>query len=211
MNEHTPFDDLKAESSRQGRDPKTRSVLVGLLILWLVTLAALLGVTWRAYFQEKEESRTLAQQISMACLEGDFGPDFSVEDEEALCSNAERVIENDPELQEDEIQEAERQESEIQEREVQDPEFQDPELKDDELQESEIQDSEVDDPEIQDDEIQNEEIQDPEINDPDPNDQIRSGSCTFDGTGTIVLVFETTSGPVTTTCTGTGTPPGRRN
>lgn len=173
MNDHSPIEDLKVEASRRGKDPKTRTLLIFLLVLWLVTFVALLGVAWRAYFKEKDESQTLAQQIHLACNSGIFGSDFSFEDREALCNNAEKVIRNDPELQDEEIQEAENQEPEIQEREVQDPELADAERQDAEEQEAEFQDeelqeSEINDPETQEAEIQDEEVQDPEVDDPDP-------------------------------------------
>lgn len=227
MNDKTkpPLDDLAQQSARKGKDAGTRRVLIFLLVLWLLTLIVLIGVSWNAYRAAKDRAQTLAQQITFACETGDLGPGISVEDEEALCDNAEKVIQNDPELQENEIQEGERQEPELQEDEFQeserqeaerqqderqDSERQDEETQDEEVQESETQDDEIQDAEIQEEEIQEEEVQDPEKDDPDPNDDIRSGSCTFDGVGTITFTFETTSGPVTFQCTGTSTPPGQQ-
>lgn len=178
-----PIEELKTQSAERAKDPKTRTILIVLLVLWLVTLAALVGVAWRAYFTEKSKVQTLAQHIAMACETGDFGSDFSDEDQAALCGNAEKVLKNQGEIQESEIQEPEIQNSEIQDPEIQDPERQDPERQDDEIQEPEIADDEVqdeeindpdpDDPEKQDEEIQEPEeqeaeIQDPEIDDPDP-------------------------------------------
>lgn len=214
MSEDLTLEDLKQESSERGKDPKTRYLLIILLTLWLVTLSALVGIAWGAYFGEKEKTLTLAEQIAFACANGNFGPGISPEDEKALCENAQEVIEeNDPELQENEIQEAEIQDPEIQDPEIQDPEIQDPENQqpenqDTETQDPEEQDGEIQDPEIQDEEIQNpeiqdEETQDPEIDDPDPNDQIEAGSCTFDGSGTITFTFQTSSGPISFECTGT--------
>lgn len=183
-----PIEELKIQSAEGAKDPKTRMILIVLLVLWLVTLAVLVGVAWRAYFAEKSKIQSLAQHITMACETGDFGSDFSDEDQAALCGNAEKVLKNqgeiqDEEIQESEIQEPEIQNSEIQDAERQDSERQDPELQDDEIQEPEVADGEVqdeevndpdpDDPEKQDEEIQDpeeqeNEIQDPEIDDPDP-------------------------------------------
>lgn len=162
------FDDLKAESAAVGKDSKTRRILLILLALWLVTLAALIGVGWRAYFNERGKTETLAQQIDLACVNDDFGEGFSKEDQAALCDNAKKVLKAKGDIQEGEVQEPEIQDPEIQDPERQDPENQNDELQDAELQESENQEPEVDDPEIQDDEIQDDEIQDPEIDDPDP-------------------------------------------
>lgn len=218
MSEFTNLDDLKKAASKRGKDPKTRRWLYGLVALWLVTLLALLGVTWNAYFTERGKTQSLAQQIAFACQNGTLGPGISPEDEKSLCDNAEKVVNGSGEIQDDEVQESEIQESEVQESENQDPERQEPERQDPEAQadetqdaetqEDEVQDEETQDPEIQDEETQDPEIQDPEIDDPDPNDQIEAGSCTFDGTGTIEFTFETSSGPVTFQCTGTATPPG---
>lgn len=222
MSEPTHLDDMQKEPAQQGKDSPTRVILIILLVLWLITFAALLGVSWKAYFSEKETSQTLAQQIAFACKNGTFGPGISDEDVKAMCENAEAVTQDEGEVQDGEIQESENQDPEIQDPEIQDPENQDPEnqnqenqqdenqqdeVQDSEDQESENQDPENQDPEIQDDEnqdpeVQDEEIQNPEIDDPDPNDQIQSGTCTFTGLGTITLTFQTTSGPVTVTCTG---------
>jgi len=215
--QHTHLDDIKSQSSKKGKDKQTRTLLIVLVVLWLLTLAALIGVAWNAYFKEKEKTQTLAQQISFACDSGDFGEGLSPEDVKALCENAQEVIEeNDPELQDEEIQEAEIQDPEIQDPEDQNPETQDPESQDRENQDPESQDaedqeSEEQDPEIQDEETQDPEIQDPEVDDPDPNDDdVRSGECTFDGIGTITFTLQTDSGPVTFSCTGTMTPPGQQ-
>src|SRR6478609_3573760 len=181
----SPIDDLKTEATEKSKDPNTRRLLLGLVALWLLTLAALLVIAWSAYFRAKDDaktsekqSQTLAQQIGMACESGDFGPGFSDEDQAALCSNADKVIQDQGEIQDDEVQESEVQEPEIQNSEIQDPEPNDPELEDDELQDEEKQDDEVQDdekqdaeiqdPEDQDPEIQDDEIQDPEVDDPDP-------------------------------------------
>lgn len=212
-----PVNDMKGRAYRTSRDPKSRRMIVMLSILLVLSILALVAQGWWYAFKQKENAQTLAQQITMACQNGDFGPGFSQEDEDAICKNAQKVIqENDPELQESEIQEREIQEPEIQEPEIQDPEdqnkeSQDPETQDAETQDPEDQETETQEPEIQEEEKQDEETQDPEIDDPDPNDQIQSGSCTFDGTGTFTLTFQTSSGPVTTSCTGTGTPPGQQN
>jgi len=196
----SPIEDLKSEATEKSKDPKTRRLLLILLVLWLITLGALLAIAWSAYFSAKDEAQTsqaetetLAQHVALACESGDFGPGFSDEDQAVLCSNAERVIQDEGEIQDEEVQESELQEPEIQNGEIQDPEpndperqdpelqqeeIQDPEIGDDELQDEEKQDDEVQDderqddeiqdPEDQDPEIQDDEIQDPEVDDPDP-------------------------------------------
>lgn len=89
MNDH--LEEIKAESSDKGKDPATRRILIVLVVLWLLTLAGLVGVGWKAYFNEKEKSQTLAQQISLACRSGDLGPGLDSDDEKQLCSNAQEV------------------------------------------------------------------------------------------------------------------------
>jgi hypothetical protein len=207
MDETQPVDGLVHELEGRRKRDRTRTYLTALLGLWLLTFAALVVVAWNAYFKEKDKALTLAQQIIIACEEGNLQPDsipdptrgLSAEERKVLCSNAKKVVEqNDPELQDDEIQEPE-----IQDPEFQDPEFQNPEKQNKEIQDPEIQDPEVQDPEEQDPEIQDQEIQDPEIDDPDPNDPPKGGSCTFDGRGTFTFTWETENGQQTVTCTGT--------
>lgn len=198
-----PVDGLVYELEDRRKRDKTRKYVYILFALWLGTAAALVVVAWNGYFKEKDKALTLAQQVAVACdtsdqlqdqTARDFGYYLSPEEEKALCSNAKKVIEqNDPELQDQEIQESE----------IQDPEIQDPEIQNKEKQNPEAQDAETQDPEIQDEETQDPEIQDPEIDDPDPNDQIKAGTCTFDGTGTIKFAFQTDNGPVEFECTGT--------
>ena len=198
---------LEAQPSR------TRRVVLILLVLWLATAVALAIVAWNAYFKQKDTAQTLAEQIQLACDRGTPGEidGLSPEETRVICNNAQEVIEeDDPELQEGEIQEQEIQESEIQEPEIQDPEDQNRETQDPETQDAETQDAEDQEGEIQEPEIQDEETQDPEIDDPDPNDQINGGSCTFNGTGTITFTWQTSSGPIEVSCTGTGTPPGQQ-
>lgn len=90
-----PIEELKAMSAEGGKDPKTRRILIVLLVLWLGTLAALVGFAFKSYFDEKQDKLTLAQELSVACQSGSFGPGFTSEDEERLCENAEKVIENE--------------------------------------------------------------------------------------------------------------------
>lgn len=207
-------DDMKQKAYDGSADPKTRRRLVALSILLVISLVALVAQGWWYGIRQKKDAETLAQQIAMACEKGDFGLDFSQEDEEVLCENAEKVIEeNDPELQDEEIQEREIQEPEIQEPEVQDPEdqnreTQDPETQDSETQDAEDQEPEIQEPEIQDEEKQEEEIQDPEIDDPDPNDQIQGGSCSYSGQGTVTITLQTNNGPVSFSCSGQEQLPG---
>lgn len=95
MNDNTsPMDDIKGASSQRGKDPLTRRLLLILLILWLLTVVAFLGLAWNAYFSEKATSQSLAEQITVACKSGDFGPGLSEEDEHALCTKAEKVADD---------------------------------------------------------------------------------------------------------------------
>lgn len=91
MNEPTPLDELKEKSAERGKRPRTRHVLVALFIVWLLTLGTLIAVGWNAYFDQKERTQTLAQQIAIACERGTIGPpDFTAEDAEELCETAEK-------------------------------------------------------------------------------------------------------------------------
>jgi hypothetical protein len=95
MNEESPLiNELKSESSYRGRDHKTRIWLVIVCVLWMATMVFAGGVAWNAYFDEKDKSQTLAQQVSAACKSGDL----EIEEQRELCDNAEAVIdEEDPE------------------------------------------------------------------------------------------------------------------
>jgi type IV secretory pathway VirB10-like protein len=171
VNEQTPLEAIKSESSQKGKDSPTRKLLIILVVLWLITLVGFCWVTWDAYFHEKQQKETLAQQIAFACVQGDLGEGISPEDEKALCENAQEVIEeNDPELQDEEVQESEIQESEFQDLEIQEPEVQEPEIADPENQEAENQDAESQDPEEQEGEVQDGEEQEGEIQDPENQD-----------------------------------------
>lgn len=84
-----PLEELKRRSSRRGRDPVTRKVLYILVALWVLTLIALIVVAWRAYFDQKEKTQTLAQQITLACELGTIGPpDFTTEQAREICDRA---------------------------------------------------------------------------------------------------------------------------
>lgn len=98
MNENASVDDMTVVSAKRGKDRRTRRILVSVVALWLVTLAALIGIAWKGYFDQKEKTLTLAQQIAAACDSGDFGPGVSAEDQDALCSNAAKVIDNNPDV-----------------------------------------------------------------------------------------------------------------
>lgn len=90
-----PIDELKAETAEKGKDPKTRRILVALIALWLFTLAALFGVLFNSYFNEKEEKLTLAQELAVACASDTLGAGFDPEDETRLCENAQKVIDDE--------------------------------------------------------------------------------------------------------------------
>lgn len=44
----TPIEEMKVESASSGKDPKTRAILIALVVLWLVTLAALVGFAFKS-------------------------------------------------------------------------------------------------------------------------------------------------------------------
>jgi hypothetical protein len=94
MTDSNQVHDLSRSAVRQSKDPKTRRILYIVAVLWILTLFAFAFVTWRAYFNEKEKSQTLAEQIAAACDSGTFGPGLSQDDEDKLCSNAQKVIDN---------------------------------------------------------------------------------------------------------------------
>lgn len=187
---NSPLEEMKSESAQQAKDPKTRALLAALLALWLVTLAALVGVGWYAYFDQKGKSQSLwlSRSHSLANAEKVIENQGKIQDNEVQEEELQEPEIQNPELQEPETQErenqepekpdAETQEAEQQEDEVQDPESQDPEIDDPdsddpenqepENQDPEEQDVEIQDDEVQDPEIQEDETQDPEINDPDP-------------------------------------------
>lgn len=164
------LNELKQEAAERGKDPKTRTVVTMVTIVALLVMGGLLGYWINATFKAEEKAETLAQQIALACKSGDFGEGLSPEDISALCNNAEKVIENQGEIQDDEIQEEEIQDEEIQDEEIQDEEFQQPESQNREFQDAELQGPEIQDEEIQDAEIQDDEVQNDEVDDPDPND-----------------------------------------
>jgi hypothetical protein len=90
-----PIEELKAETAEKGKDPKTRRILVGLVALWLATLATLVGFAFKSYFDEKEDKLTLAQELAVACESGSLGPGFDTDDQTRLCESAQKVIENE--------------------------------------------------------------------------------------------------------------------
>lgn len=171
MSNADAVDEMKHRAEQQGVDPRQRKRFIVVCILLALSLIAMVSAGIWAWNVQRNKAVTLAQQIKLACDTGEFGEGFSREDEEALCKNAEKVIEsNDPELQDEEIQEREIQEQEIQEPEIQEPEDQNRESQDPESQDAETQDAEDQEAEEQEPEIQDPENQDPEIDDPDPND-----------------------------------------
>jgi len=89
MTEQPPIvREMKEEAAIQGSDRRSRMVLWVVCGLWLITLAGLVAIGWNAYFNEKETSQSLAQQVSAACKSGGL----EVDDQKALCEDAEKVI-----------------------------------------------------------------------------------------------------------------------
>lgn len=99
MTQNDPVDELVRRSARRGKDPKTRQYLYFALALWLLTLTALVGVAWHSYFQEKEQTQTLAQELKSACESGEFGPGISSERQTRLCETAEKVADEDAKIE----------------------------------------------------------------------------------------------------------------
>lgn len=91
-----PIEELKAISAERAKDPKTRRILIALAVLWLVTLAALVGFAFKSYFDEKQDKLTLAQELAAACESGSFGPGFTSDDEGRLCESAQKAIKDEP-------------------------------------------------------------------------------------------------------------------
>lgn len=91
----TPLDDLKSESAERGKDQRMRRVLIVLTVVWLLTLVGLIALAWNAYFTQKDQTLTLAQQISLACDSGQFGPNITQETEDTLCKNVQKVIQDE--------------------------------------------------------------------------------------------------------------------
>lgn len=210
MTEPQHIQELKQEAAKDGRDRKSRYFVALVTVLAVLIVGGLLGYWINATFQEKAKVQTLAEQLATACSSGDFGPGISYEDQQMICKNAQKVIENQGEIQDSEIQEREIQEREIQEPEIQDPENQNKETQDPEDQESETQDPEIQDPEIQDDETQDPEKDDPDPDDPDPNDPPAAvGTYGCDG-GYITSITFNQNGSVSVTCSSPA-PPGQGN
>lgn len=95
MNQPSQIDKISEESSKRGKDPKTRRILLAIVILWLLTLLVLVGVSWNAYFQKKDQAQTLADQVTKACTNHDFGPGFSKDQEDSLCNRAKKIAKDE--------------------------------------------------------------------------------------------------------------------
>jgi type II secretory pathway pseudopilin PulG len=166
-------EDIKQEAAHQGRDPKTRRLLLVLSIVAVLGfLTALVAgyAAWKGAQQEAAQGQGLATQVDAACQDRDHIPP----DLEHICASAKNISKDNPEPDDPEINDPDPNDPdpndpEKQDPEIQDPENQNPEAQDGELQNDELQDPEPDDPEAQDPEIQDPEQQDPEIDDPDPN------------------------------------------
>lgn len=95
---HPSRDELVQDSAQRGKDPKTRRLLFGLLALWLLTLAVLVGVAYRGYFDQKEQKTSLAQELNAACDSGEFGPNIEPERQKQLCQTAEKVVDDNADV-----------------------------------------------------------------------------------------------------------------
>lgn len=88
-----PVEEMAIVPTKEGKDTNSRRWLYLAIIVWLITLAVLIGVSWNAYFNEKDKSQTLAEQIQVACASGRFNKEFSSANQSVLCNNAQKVIE----------------------------------------------------------------------------------------------------------------------
>lgn len=188
--------EIRDRAAADGRDPKTRRLIVILAVLTALSMLVTTGSLWYAFRQAKadeERAQTKAQTavagadaaaayLAAACDDGDEGACRLLLELDKVIAGIEDEV-NEAEIQESEIQEPEIQEPENQEPEGNDPERQDPERQDPESQEEEVQEGEEQEAEVQDEEIQEPEnqepeIQDPEKDDPDPNDPDEPGPMT---------------------------------
>jgi hypothetical protein len=92
VNEKSPVSEMAVEPAHQGKDTPSRSILIVLVALWALLTIGMLVFVWKYAFEQKDSAQTLAQQIAFACKSGDFGPDLSEANAEAICSNAQKVI-----------------------------------------------------------------------------------------------------------------------
>lgn len=90
--DRSPVSDMAVEPAHKGKDTPSRKLLLTLVVLWGLLTAAMLIFVWQYAFQQKDNAQTLAQQLDYACRSGDFGPGINEADEDAMCSNAKKVI-----------------------------------------------------------------------------------------------------------------------
>lgn len=92
MTDKSQVSEMAVEPAHRGKDFSSRSVLLILVVLWALLTIGMLIFVWKYAFQQKDNAQTLAQQIAFACKSGDFGPGITEANEEAICSNAQKVI-----------------------------------------------------------------------------------------------------------------------
>lgn len=157
------------DSVREGRDPKTRLLILILSTLAVLSLVAALIAVWYGWSKSRESAISgakLGEQVRLACANPEVRKDLG-----DICGHAKEVAEGqDPEIQDSEIDDPEIQERELQEPEIQDPEKGNPEPNDPDPNDPESQDAEVQDAEAQEAEEQDAEVDDSDPNDPDPTD-----------------------------------------
>lgn len=95
MNDKSPVSQMAVEPSHKGKDVPSRAILIALAVLLVGLLTSTLVLAWNGYFKQKDAAHTLAQQIAYACKSGDFGPGVTEANQEAMCSNAQKVIKNE--------------------------------------------------------------------------------------------------------------------
>jgi hypothetical protein len=92
MTDKSQVSEMAVEPAHRGKDLSSRSILIVLVALWALLTIGMLIFVWKYAFEQKDSAQTLAQQIAFACKSGDFGPGITEANEEAICSNAQKVI-----------------------------------------------------------------------------------------------------------------------
>lgn len=216
MNEHST-DRIRDHAVAESRDPRSRRIILILGIIAALSMLTTVVFGYLAWREAKDNALAgaqLAEQLRRVCEE-----QGQLEyDNRNLCANAERVAEDEPEIQDSEIDDPDPNDPdpvndpdpndpEVQDPEIPDAERQDAEQQEAEEQEGEVQDGEVDDPDSNDpDPVDDPDPNDPDPDDPDPNDP--DPASPYDFTFTFVIPGDNPAQPdrtFTVTCnSGTG-------
>lgn len=162
-NEHT--ERIRDHAVAESKDPRTRLIILILGIIIVLSMLTTVVVGYIAWREAKDNALTgaeLAEQLTRVCAE-----QGQLEyDNRNLCEKAERVADDEPEIQDREIDDPDPNDPDP----VNDPDPDDAEVQDPEVPDAEHQDSEEQEGEVQEDEVQDTESDDPDPNDPDPTD-----------------------------------------